>query len=254
VSDEQGQIRIGPLPPRQPLVFELSWICKAMVVEDVWEELGEIAPEPGETYELPDLVLNPAGRVLAGRVCDADGEPVSGATVFSPHGIFTKTLTTSDEDGRFQLEGLRAHGEVGVVALIDEGLMAAAVRCDPDDWPQVPRTRPAPGEPTELELVLTLEPLAALAGEVVDLNGELAAGAEVQVTTYRIQDSPVLPRQIRLHATTLTTPEGTWHVEGLIAGLEYRVCAYDPAERDPGMPEKIVPSSAETQWLRLRKR
>ncbi len=252
VSDEQGEIRIGPLPPGQSVVFALPWVCKAMAVEDAWEGLGEIALDPGETWELADLVLNPAGRVLEGRVLDLAGEPVSGATVLSTSGIFTKALTTSGEDGRFRLEGLRTLGEVQVVAFSDDGMRAIAVKCDPDDWPRLRRTLPARGEPHELGMVMTLEPLAAVTGDVVDLEDEPVAGAEVEVTTFRARYGPAFSRQVRLRVTTLTTQEGTWRVEGLMAGLEYRAYATDARSPDAGMAELVVPSSIETQSLRLR--
>ena len=254
VSDERGQIRIGPLPPRQPLVFEPSWQCKKMLVEDVWAGLGEITFEPGEVRELPDLVLNPAGRVLEGRVRDLAGEPVSGATVLSTDGVFTKALATAGDDGRFRLEGLRTLGEVGVVAFSDEGRLAGAARCNPDDWPRPLHTRPIAGQPNEQEFVLVVAPLAALDGQVVDMADRPVVGAEVQVATYAVGDSPALPRRLRLKLAARSTQEGVWHLEGLVPGLLYHVYVFDSAMRDTGISEQVVPTGTETQSLRLRMR
>ena len=53
---------------------------------------------------LPDLKLRKATRQLKGRVVNADGQPIAGATVFVHD--FAQQQTTTDANGRFQLDGV----------------------------------------------------------------------------------------------------------------------------------------------------
>jgi len=249
VGDADGRLRIGPLPPGRALVFEPSWNARRMLVEDVWEPLGEITLQPGETFELPELVLSPDGRALEGRILDLAGDPAEGATVLSTSGIHTRVMTTSGGDGRFRLEGLKTLGEVGVLGFTADGTRAAGTKCDPDDWPRPVRGHPATAEPEELTLVL--RPLAALEGVVRVADGAPAAGVQVSAVTYDISRTAALHHRLKLQTATPTGEDGRWRVEHLIPGLEYRVYAHDPRSGDTSEFERVTIGEAEPADIEL---
>ncbi len=240
VSDEQGLVRLGPLPPGYPVVFAPG--AGPMLVEDPWEPLGEVTPEPGEVIELPPLVLDPAGRTLTGRLVDADGGPVIGAMVLSSHGINRVALTTSDEDGRFQLEGLWMRGEVPVTAFTEGGSLAACAKVNPGNWPRPARGHPAGDAPEEFALVL--RPLASAEGTVRDRDGEPVSGAEVVLHSWALARSAVVPPALIRHAVVPTDTEGHWMIEGLVPGAEYRVAPRDPVTGDQPLGIRFIAGEA----------
>jgi len=76
---------------------------------------GGLVTKQDDKFQVSDIVLVPLGSELVGRVVDAEGQPVAGATVMSPDGDPDVQVST-DSDGRFRMEGLPP-GEVTVVAV-----------------------------------------------------------------------------------------------------------------------------------------
>ena len=249
VSDEQGLVRIGPLPPDMPLRFAPSYPAPSMLVEDTWAALGEVMLAPGQVFELPPLVLNPAGRALTGRLVDGDGDPVAGATVLSTRGVRSGVQTTSGEDGRFRLEGLRTLEWVPVVAFAHDGSLAAGLRCDPDEWPRPARGHPAVDEAEELTVVL--RPPAAVEGITRHADGTPLPGMEVNAVTHGITPTVALHPALRIGVTVLSEEAGRWRIEGLIPGLEYLIDARDPLTDDACHPEPTSTAGDEVGEIEL---
>ena len=67
---------------------------------------SEVALTAGERRQLPDWQLEPARLSLAGKVVDASGKPVAGATLYPQALRVDQRGTTSDTNGDFRLEGL----------------------------------------------------------------------------------------------------------------------------------------------------
>ena len=129
----------------------------------------------GEERELGDIELSP-GRTATGRVTDASGGPVVGATVMAgavhpalQMGFFQQSLT--DSEGRFELQGVAVDGDVA----------ALARRSELDPWASSPVVR----EPAGLNVVLpSVEPMVCT---VVTAEGAPVGNATVKL--YPSQDS-----------------------------------------------------------------
>lgn len=127
-------------------------------------------------------VLTQAEAGLSGVVRDAQGHPVAGAVVFQSGDGPKRTRTTTDEQGRFRLDGVarrpafvfaqkagfRFHGQ-----LVGEGADPVAMTLTrADEKPAPMRTRP-PSLPHAEELVLARRTIEAYAEKVLkdgDLN------------------------------------------------------------------------------------
>ena len=70
------------------------------------EGVGQVTLTPGEKRELPGWQLEPARLSIVGKVVDASGQPVAGATVCPQVQRVENRGTTSDANGDFRLEGL----------------------------------------------------------------------------------------------------------------------------------------------------
>ncbi|MDF1702209.1 MAG: carboxypeptidase regulatory-like domain-containing protein, partial [Planctomycetota bacterium] len=175
-----------------------------------------------------------------GRVLDAQGRPLAGATVrYSSDGVAIAprgTTTTTDELGRFTLPPppVPAPGR-RVVLLAEAGDALGALALRPDQLP-----------PTPLDLVV--ERGASVTGRVVDAQGAGLAGVGIRLTPAWSK----LPRQARtdaivsrLHAfnavgnqglATASGAEGYWRLDGVPAGpfvLRYRQGGHEFPEPEP---------------------
>ncbi len=147
----------------------------------------------------------PRTAPLAGRVvADASGEPIAGALVWP--GFDPGRFASSDADGRFQLEAppaerfwLQAEA-AGFLPLVEH---------------------PAAGH----ELVLRLEPAAAVAGRVVDEAGRPVPGARLTAALRSHPDKRPAFRPDRAAGRAVSDREGRFQLTGLhpAAGYELAV-------------------------------
>ena len=231
-SDEAGLLRIGPVPAGMDFGIREGWTAEPVLLH-TWPEQEMTPIAPGETRKLPTMRVNMAGRKLEGVVLNTDGDPVAGATVMTTdivrgdlmQGTGLLQIRTDDE-GRFELSGLKTAGVIGVVAIADDATAACGGIFDPD---------------VGLDATLQLEPFAALTGVVTDAEGQACAGVrvtasshEVGVSTCQVGDAP---KSLSVHVTegllaqVETDEDGRWRIERLISGLQYWVSARDGQRR-----------------------
>ncbi len=222
-SDDQGRIRIGPLPAGVPLRMSPGDETEMLAVEMSWGDVGEITLSPGEEYQLPRLELNLEGRTVRGWVGDRQQQPVAGAVVFGigerqyrghPEPAYT------DEQGYFELTGLSVRGEVTIVAAHPTGSLFATEHVDPD-W--------------GFEPGFILQPAGSVIGRLMDRQGQPVYDATVTVESSTVSYGMSEELRRRLHTAgftmeTYTDHDGKWRMDGLIPGIEYRVSV---RPRDP---------------------
>ncbi|MBL9087169.1 MAG: carboxypeptidase regulatory-like domain-containing protein [Planctomycetia bacterium] len=163
VSDAEGAFRIGNLPPSRELTL---YATKPPLLGGATDPLRLEAGAPPP----PPLTLTlAAGATVAGRVVDADGKPLSAWSV-QWHSQDPKAPgwgnTTTDEEGRFRLEGVPATG-IQVFAQSSRGRGGGAnQKLDP------------PLQPGEVRegIELKVGKLSYLRGVAVDESGKPAAG------------------------------------------------------------------------------
>ena len=147
----------------------------------------------------------PAPPTVNGRVLDGSGKPVAGAWVWS-HGVWHK----SNEQGAYSLRVPTGISTLGVSA---PGFAESLV-----ELPQ-----------SSADLDIVLEPAAALAGRVVDAQGQSLA--HVEVTAVPDSRSPkLLPLRhtMKLHLlprelTARSDRDGRFRVEGMVPEVTYHL-------------------------------
>jgi uncharacterized GH25 family protein len=170
-----------------------------------------------------------AGVVLAGRVLDADGDPVAGAAVvridpgendsFRFGGFGSKKEIETDGEGRFELD----HEEPGEYVLVVEH----------DDHPKgrFPGVAPPPGS-EDTSLVLRLARGATIAGRIAELPRDrehvrvsaaaVASDSDTSGFAAMMEESGFSPDGLEGEVAA----DGSFRIQGLEAGRSYRVRAY----------------------------
>ena len=103
VPDSSGRFEVPVLPVGKLYInaqVPENSTLKLITPRDKWIEAGRLT-EVTITEQKP-----PKTRTLAGRVVDAKGNPVAGATVFQSGDAHARTETTSNAEGRFSLAGV----------------------------------------------------------------------------------------------------------------------------------------------------
>lgn len=180
-TDREGRYRIGPLPEGGfDLVASKQGLLPAASHAAPFDE------------EQPTLVLSPPRR-LGGRVL-LEGAPVEGAAVK----LFTDEAveTTTDREGRFAFEGVRAEAYWLSARAPGRGASARGTLLEDAD---------------QTDLVLELSPAGAIVGAVRDETGAPIAGAAVEIA-----DAPGSPEFQT--SSTLTDATGAYKIEPAAPG------------------------------------
>ncbi|HUS80428.1 MAG TPA: carboxypeptidase regulatory-like domain-containing protein [Armatimonadota bacterium] len=212
-SDEHGLIRLGPLPTGIAVTPHLGPREAAMALEDWPDE--DLEPHPvrlteGEVVHLPALKLNPDGVRISGTVVDDQGKPISADIVCSATVSLREAKAHADEQGGFELTGLRCRGVLDLIAYTPDGRLAGTVPCDPE---------------IGLVVSLTLEPTGIVSGSVRGADGRPATNVTVHLTPLDVTGRAAAGTPVTLRADVTTDERGEWRIEGLVPGLRYRVYA-----------------------------
>lgn len=195
-TDGEGRFRVEDLTPGD---YDLA--VKAKGYREGSQ--GVTVPEAGRPSSV--TVLLQTGLSLHGRVLASDGAPSAGVLVeAAPAGEMVRLhaeRVASDEDGRFQLEGLEP-GRVAVTAVADDGATAREV---------VEAGR-------EEDVVLHLSPAGVLEGRVVTQTGETPTGVQVAAFGVGAGGASLQPT---------VQPDGSFVAERVTPG-QYRVSADAP--------------------------
>lgn len=148
--------------PLLELRVEGEWFHASEALEFGGTGLRGRLPLTAGPRDVGTVVLEAAGAV-AGRVVDADGAPVAGATVTT----LGDAITTTAADGSFRLERL------------SPGPDTLAVRADGAPIAEVDLTVRAASVAEGIEV--WLGPTTSLRGRVVDRRGQPVAGARVEL-------------------------------------------------------------------------
>lgn len=233
-TDQQGRVRVGPLPPNVPLQLSPGRDTSARVLENPWRDLEKIPLMPGEEYELPPLQVafaNLRGRTVRGHVLDEDGQPIPGAIVF---GSRTQEPALADDEGRFELRELPVKGNVLIMAAHPTEPLFAAKEMDPD-LGESPR--------------LVLQAPGRAAGRILDEDGQPMSGARIWARPRFRYSFPSEFRQ-RLEEAGFsqgmrTGQDGQWQLEGLLAGFEWYIMGHRPKSTMGSSFERITPKPGE---------
>ncbi|MBM3475351.1 MAG: sigma-70 family RNA polymerase sigma factor [Armatimonadetes bacterium] len=212
-TDEKGELLAGPLPAGLELGLQVVSEVHHLVPQDVWRD-HEITLQPGQTYELPPLTLDPQGRSIEGVLVDGDGKPLPGARVACYLPSWPVNSATADEQGRFELTKLPVAGyDVWLIAADTAKGLYVMAPVDPDA-----------GEKARL----VLRPLTSASGFLSGPDGQVLGNVRVQlfsmvrglqqgITTYMMLNSEWVSRPEPAN----TTADGEWEIGGLVPGGTY---------------------------------
>jgi len=211
-SDEQGVLRMAPLPSGVRLMPHVGQTVYGMIPDERYTEtfrkLQPLTLDPGETRDLGTIVLASGQRALSGVVL-RDGEPEAEAWVMAAaKGLDEPLLERSDGQGRFEVAGLPPVGEVTVIALDERMQVAAGALLEGD---------------VAAPLSLELRPLASVEGRVIGADGRPVEGARVSLSVPGATTSGAGAGPGVTSTVAQADAEGRWRVDGLIAGFEYRI-------------------------------
>lgn len=179
---------------------------------------------PGERRSGIDIVLQPGGAEITGRIVDATGGPIPGARVLADRGFTPQSrphrgvFVAADGEGRFSI-------------WTSPG--TAAIRIEASNYVSTTRHVSAPTHDLEVRLV----PGARLTGVVVAAeSGRTLPGAVVEAVAL---DDGATKR-----GTTISTSDGRFDLDGLMPG-RYTVSATAPGRAGVG-GERVVVGLGET--------
>ncbi len=214
-SDDQGALRIGPLPAGVAFHVRLAEHLEHLAVKQQLPEDMTHTLRAGEQRKTESLVIEPKGRTVRGWVGDAAQAPVAGALVVAdrvPYPVAT------DAEGCFELSGLALHGKVRVVAMHPAEPLFAGTSLEPDG---------------SIEPDLVPVPLSRLTIRVRKPDGTplvTAASGESGLSTIRLVSDEL---ERRLGAAgggenySFSDDQGVLRMDGLIGGLSYEIWVMD---------------------------
>jgi len=206
-TDGAGRFTLRDLAPWRPTSPYTSVAARASgrTTSSEWEAVGSV----GDSADIVLRLFGPAGG-LSGRVLDASGAPVAGATIEFPGGGWTRHHGLSpeglqlDEQPRLHLES--ASDGTFASDRLPVGTLGVAVSTDAHPTKSASVDIEA-GRTAELEIVLATG--GVLEGTVVDPLGKPAFGATVKAC---------LPESSDALRSATTDSEGHYLLSGLPAG------------------------------------
>lgn len=164
--------------------------------------MKEIKPAEGAKQVQVDLELD-AGSSVRLAVTDPGGEPLRGTTVWGQvRGGPPETISTTE----FELMNFAPDEERTVILRHDGSKLGKVLRVKA-------------GADLNGPVVIRLEPLATIAGQVLDADGQAIAGASVKAAPKPLADfQPALPEVI-------TEQDGRFRIGGVPVGSDYRLTA-----------------------------
>ena len=229
VSDEEGFVRIGPIPPETYCTIELGGSLRRFFFNENQIGAEMFCLDPGEERQLLPIIFDPRGRSVSGIVVDANGDAVRDALVF---GDSTVTPAITGVDGQFTLSGLPKDGMVDVQAVHPTEALFAGATVDPDYAPL---------------LTLQLGPAAGVSGRAIDADGRpvTTMTASLHRTPPAMVCQEIINRQSeagrRLYG--YVDGDGTWALWGFIGGIEYSIALHD---RDRKFNSHVLTFTAES--------
>lgn len=240
ITDAEGRFEVRDLPAGR-------YTVTASKGGYVTLQYGQRRPgESGNQLELGEremldrvIVPLPRGSVIAGRIADEFGEPVTGATVIALQYRYLggarrlvpgtgSSRARTDDQGAYRLYGLMP-GEYYVSATLREGEGAANASLEDEEpsgyaptyYPGVPslaeaqRVRVGVGEELAgVSFNLLLTRLARVSGRVVDSRGEPAVRAAVVLVPAETGRGSGLPGG----GGARVQPDGTFQIAGVAPG------------------------------------
>ena len=214
VSDAQGFVRVGPIPPDADCAIEMGHALQRFFFNEseVGAELFRLAP--GEERQLLPIIIDPRGRSVTGTVLDADGQPVRDALVF---GDSTVIPAITGEDGRFTLTGLPKDDVVTIQAVHPTESLFAGAEVDPEAAPP---------------FTLTLGPPASVTGRALDADGNPVPGMmlihdQTSIPPVTCVELECRQQEAGREMYEYVNEDGTWCMLGLVGGLDYEFVLYD---------------------------
>ena len=216
VSDDEGRFVVSGLVPEH---FSIAIEADGFLPAD-----SEMIAVDAETNEELEILLEP-GRSIYGRVVDAAGNPVAGASV-RPEPVLTdmqrwpqfqrsiqRAEMQSRDDGTFRLAGLPPHDEYSVYVSRSGFADSAAHGIELG----------AERDVSGVEVTLLLG--GAIAGRVIDDDGAAVAGVTVSAQREPTQDEMDRRRRSRISLGRSFRPtaapvadDGTFEMRGLTPG------------------------------------
>ena len=184
---------------------------RVVLVQHEGRKLGKaVRIRPGDDAAGPVTVTLEPLATIVGRVADADGEPISGATVQAqllPFGTNHPSLArvATGSDGRFRVSDVPSGGDYSLMILSGTNLGArqrvtAQAKVRPGETTDVGEVRfqrnpvKRTQEQSAVEGPQTVTKDVPINGRIVDLEGRPVAGVSVKTGSYRTPKSGDLTR------------------------------------------------------------
>lgn len=207
-SDAEGTIRLPDLPAGIRLNLTSN---RHLATGRDWRPRCPTTVA-GTVHDLGDVLLDVGSLSIHGTVRLPDGTPAQGAIVRVNLADVEQTI--ADDQGRFAIADLVAAEPVILIAMApDRGLVAM--------------TEVEPGLAHEPDIVLQ-EPVT-IAGQIVDTRGQPQAGRRVII---RPEARGLWVSDLPFGGECATGQDGRFEMAGLVGGMQYRVMAYAPDERE----------------------
>ncbi len=175
------------------------------------------------------------GRLLV-KVIDADGKPVSGATVEGQYMRWANGLlreTTTDASGTFEVERVRV--PAALFARTKDGKHAGSARIDFD----------------QEQVTIRVGPGAQAEGRLLDDEGKIVVGGRVEYginITIVQEDHPNDVCTMRFGGVATSDANGRYTLKGLALGEEYTI-NFEHNERQRTTIKTVTPTRVETIQL-----